>query len=140
MFKDLIRAKVVLTYMDDLIILSVDCESGIANLETVLKVASRAGLIINWRKCTFLKHQVEYLGHLIENGRISPSERKIEAVRKFPEPSNVNQLQSFLGLSGYFRKFIQNYSTITRPLSDLLKANVKFVFGEKEKEAKGNFE
>jgi len=134
-FKDLTQAKVVLTYMDDLIIPSSDFESGIANLKVVLKTASEAGLVINWRKCSFLKRQVEFLGHIIEDGRVYPSKRKIEAVQKFPEPSNVKQLQSFLGLSGYFRKFIPQYSTIARPLSDLLKANTKFIFDEKEREA-----
>jgi len=134
-FKDLIQTKIVLTYMGDLIIPSLDYESGIANLKTVLRTASEAGLVINWRKCSFLKRQVEFLGHIIEDGRVYPSKRKIEAVQKFPEPSNVKQLQSFLGLSGYFRKFIPQYSTIARPLSDLLKANTKFIFDEREREA-----
>jgi ribonuclease HI len=134
-FKDLIQAKIVLTYMDDLIIPSSDYESGITNLKVVLRTACEAGLIINWRKCSFLKRQVEFLGHIIEDGRVYPSKRKIEAVQKFPEPSNVKQLQSFLGLSGYFRKFIPQYSIIARSLNDLLKANTKYVFGVKEREA-----
>lgn len=79
-FKDLIQAKVALTYMDDLIIPSVDYKSGASNFETVLKVASEAGLIINWRKSSFLRHRVEFLGHIIENSRVYPSERKVEAV------------------------------------------------------------
>lgn len=64
--------------------------------------------------------------------RIHP---KVDAVRKFPVPANAKQMQNFLGLSGYFRKFIPQYSTIARPLSELLKANVKYVFGEKQSEA-----
>jgi len=92
----------VLTYIDDLIIPSSDYESGIVNLKAVLKTASEAGLIINWQKCSFLKRQVEFLGHIIEDGCVYPSKHKIEAMQKFPEPSNVKQLQSFLGLSGYF--------------------------------------
>lgn len=134
-FKKLIQDKVILTYMDDLIISSIDCETGVEGLRTTLKVASKAGLVINWRKCQFLQERVEFLGHVIENGHVSPSERKTEAVRKFPKPSSVKQVQSFLGLSGYFRKFIPRYSTIARPLIDLLKANSKFEFGEKERES-----
>lgn len=68
MFRNLIRDKMVLTYMDDLIISSLDSENGIANLKVVLKVASEAGLIINWHKCSFLKRRVEFLGYIIENG------------------------------------------------------------------------
>lgn len=64
-----------------------------------------------------------------------PSVNKIEAVRKFPEPMNVKQIQSFLGLSGYFRKFVPKYSIIARPLTNLLKSNVKFRFEEDEREA-----
>lgn len=63
------------------------------------------------------------------------TERKIEAVMKFPQPTNAKQNQSFLGLTGYFRKYILNYSLIARPLTNLLKLNVEFQFGEKEKAA-----
>ncbi|XP_025997281.2 uncharacterized protein LOC113005666 [Solenopsis invicta] len=134
-FKDAIRDRLVLTYLDDLIIPSVDENTGIKNFEILLKIASEAGLKINWRKCRFLQTKIEFLGHVIENGRVYPSVRKIDAVRKFPEPSNVKQIQSFLGLSGYFRKFVQKYSIIARPLTNLLKANAKFRFEEEEKGA-----
>lgn len=134
-FKDLIRVKIVLTYLDDLIIPSIDYESGIQNLEIALRVASEAGLVINWQKCSFLKERVEFLGHIIENGCISPSERKVEAIKCFPELTNIKRVQSYLGLSGYFRKFIPHYSVIARPLSNLLRANVKFEFGDEERKA-----
>ncbi|XP_043501575.1 uncharacterized protein LOC122523751 [Polistes fuscatus] len=111
-FRELIGKKIVLTYMDDLIIPSKDRESGIEYLQ-----------------------EVEFLGHVIVNGRNRPSRGKTEAVMKFPQPSSVKQIQSFLGLTGFFRKFIANYSLIARPLTDLLKADVKFEFGEKQKEA-----
>jgi len=134
-FRDLIREKTVLAYMDDLIIPSIDCETGIRNLRTVLRTASEAGLEINWSKCQFLQRRVEFLGHAIENGCVNPSERKTEAVRKFPEPKTVKQVQSFLGLSGYFRKFIPQYSIIARPLTNLLRAGTKFEFNEGERES-----
>lgn len=118
------REKVVLVYMDDLIIPSDDIESGIKNLKRVLVAASKASLIINWKKCCFLQTTVEFLGHVISNGRVRPSDRKTEAVRRFPYPTSAKQVQSFLGLSGYFRKFIPGYSTIARPLSNLLRANL----------------
>jgi len=134
-FRDLMREKVVLAYMDDLIIPSDDIESGIKKLERVLVTASEAGLRINWKKCCFLQTSVEFLGHVISNDCIRPSDRKTEAVRRFPCPTSVKQVQSFLGLSGYFRKFIPGYSAIARPLTNLLRANVKFHFGTVEKDA-----
>jgi len=82
-----------------------------------------------------LRTKIECLGHVIENGRVYPSTCKIEAIRKFPEPSNIKQVQSFLGLSGYFRKFVSKYSLIARPLTNLLKSNAKFCFGKEEKKA-----
>lgn len=101
-----------MSYMDDLIVPSVSCEIGLGNLERVLSTASKSGLVINWKKCSLLKTKVEYLGHVIENGSVRPSERKTEAVKCFPTPTNIRQIQSFLGLTGYFRKFIPGYSII----------------------------
>jgi len=91
-FRDLIQDKVVLTYMDDLIISSIDCETGIRNLQIVLKVANKTGLAINWSKCQFLQQHVEFRGHVIEDGRVSPSERKTETVRKFSQPKTSSKL------------------------------------------------
>jgi len=134
-FRDLIRNKIVLTYMDDLIVLSENENDGLENLKSVLTTATQAGLAINWEKCSFLQRRVEFLGYIIENGTVRPSERKVKVVMRFPEPRNVKQIQTFLGLSGYFRKFVPNYSTIARPLSNLLRTNVKFRFDMAERSA-----
>lgn len=88
-FKELVKRKIVLIYMDDLIVLSDNESDGLKNLKIVLDTASQAGLTINWKKCCFLKKKVEFLGHVIENRTIRPSERKIKAVACFPEPRNV---------------------------------------------------
>jgi len=134
-FRDLIREGIVLVYMDDLIIPSDDIEDGIRRIKRVFEVAEGAGLDLNWRKCCFLQTRVEFLGHVIEEGHVRPSDRKTEAVRRFPEPASVKQVQSFLGLSGYFRKFIPGYAAIAHPLSNLLRANVVFDFGVAERNA-----
>ncbi|CAK9802814.1 Transposon Tf2-6 polyprotein [Anthophora quadrimaculata] len=134
-FKELIRDKTILLYLDDLIIPSKDRESGLERLKIVLRVASEAGLLINWGKCKFLQPSVEYLGHIVEDGTVRPSEYKNEAVTRFPTPENFKQVQSFLGLTGYFRKFIAHYSLIARPLTNLLKADTKFRFDSEEQHA-----
>ncbi|GFY67060.1 enzymatic polyprotein, partial [Trichonephila inaurata madagascariensis] len=73
--------------------------------------------------------------HVVENGTIKPSTAKTQAVRKFPEPTTIKQVQSFLGLTGYFRKYIKDYSTIAKPLSDLTRKENPFVFGTLQKAA-----
>lgn len=121
--------------MDDLIVLSNNYKDGLERLRTIFETASKAGLSINWKKCCFLKRRVEFLGYIIEDGTVRPSERKTEAVKHFAEPKNIRQVQAFLGLTGYFRKFIADYSRIARPLSNLLRADAKFNFGTAEREA-----
>jgi hypothetical protein len=132
-FRDLIQKDLVLAYMDDLVIPAENEEEAIDMLKTVMRRAEEYGLLINWKKCQFLKRKIEYLGHEVENGVIRPSPGKIAAVTKFPKPTTLKQVQSFLGLTGYFRKFVKNYSIIAKPLSDLLKGERKFKFGEEEK-------
>ncbi|GBN95717.1 Retrovirus-related Pol polyprotein from transposon 297 [Araneus ventricosus] len=132
-FRPLINDGIVLPYLDDIIILSSSFEEGIERLESVLSIASEYGLEINFNKSHFLKKRIEFLGHVIEDGKIIPSTLKTKAVLNFPEPANLKQIHSFLGLTGYFRKFIPKYSTIARPLSDLLKKDRKFKFGEEER-------
>lgn len=72
----------------------------------MLATASEYGLDINWRKCNLLARRVEYLGYVIEAGTVRPSEKKISAVARFPRPTSTKAVQCFLGLTGYFRKFV----------------------------------
>lgn len=132
-FRELMVEGIVLTYLDDLIVPSRTEEEGLERLRRVLVTASDYGLNVRWKKCHFLQSQVEYLGHIVENGCVKPLKRKTLAVKQFPVPTNVKQVQSFLGLTGYFRKFIPRYSLIARPLSQLLKDGVKFQFDDEQK-------
>lgn len=134
-FRDLVVKNIVLTYLDDLIIHADDFETAIRNLEIVLDRASKFGLELNFDKCRFLQTKIEYLGHVIEGGKISPSENKIKAIANFPIPSSIKQVQSFLGLSGYFRKYVPRFSIIARPSYKLLKNDVKLKFEAEKKEA-----
>lgn len=107
--------------MDDVIILSSTPEEGIERLKKVLDVAREYGLEIKKSKCQFLKRRVSFLGFIMENGKVQPSEEKTSAIKKFPVPTTLKQIQSFLGLTGFLRKFIPSYAIIAKPLSDLLK-------------------
>ncbi|GBO12528.1 Retrovirus-related Pol polyprotein from transposon 17.6 [Araneus ventricosus] len=134
-FRDLLKDGIIIIYMDDITIPSIDELDGLKRLSRVLQTASEYGIELNLTKCNFLKSKIEFLGYIIENGKISPSLDKTVAVQNFPEPKSVKQVQSFLGLTGYFRKFIQNYALVAKPLSDLLRDNTKFYFGPEQKSA-----
>ncbi|XP_011688730.1 PREDICTED: uncharacterized protein K02A2.6-like [Wasmannia auropunctata] len=134
-FSEEIKKGVVIPYLDDLIIASSDVEENIKRLKRVLQTASEYGLEINVKKCQFLVKRVTFLGYVIEDGALHPSPDKTQAVASFPEPRSLKDIQSFLGLTGYFRKFIANYANIAKPLSDLLRKNEKFRFTEKERNA-----
>jgi len=107
----------IVVYMDDIIILSV--------LKEVLEVASKAGLRIKWEKGQFLKPKITFLGYLIKNGTIAPTDDKVKAVVNFPAPQSRKALERFLGLTSYLRRFMKGYALEANPLSDLLRKTDK---------------
>ncbi|GFT61957.1 retrovirus-related Pol polyprotein from transposon 297, partial [Trichonephila clavipes] len=132
-FRKLIRDNVLILYMSDLLIPSQNEAEGLNKLRVVLQTATDFGLELNLKKCNFLQRTIEFLGYMIENGTIKPSLSKTQAaVQSFPQPQTSRKLQSFIGLTNYFRKFIPNYALISRLLSNLLRDNVKFKFGPTE--------
>lgn len=122
-------------YLDDLIVIAPDVKEGIRRLQRVLQMASEYGLDLNKNKCHLLQSSLEYLGYVIKDGEILPSPSKIQTVLNFPEPRSLKDVQSFLGLSGYFRKFIKVYSIKARPLTEMLKKESTFQFNVKVKES-----
>ncbi|GFX97001.1 retrovirus-related Pol polyprotein from transposon opus [Trichonephila clavipes] len=138
-FRDRTRKGIVISYLDDLVIPAKKEKEGLEKLKIIFEVAKKYGLEIKFKKCQFLKKKIEFLGHIAESGTIKPSPTKTLAVRKFPEPTTIKQVQSFLGLTGYFRKYIKDYSKIAKPLSDLTRKENLFVFffffGTQQKEA-----
>ncbi|GFX92977.1 retrovirus-related Pol polyprotein from transposon 17.6 [Trichonephila clavipes] len=136
-FRNLTRKGIVISYLDDLVIPAINKQEGLEKLKIIFVVAKKYGLEIKFKKCQFLKKKIEFLGHIVESGNIKPSPTKTIAVRKFPEPTTIKQVQSFLGLTGYFCKYIKDYSKIAKPLSDVTrKENLfDFFFGTQQKEA-----
>lgn len=134
-FRELVSKKILEVYVDDLIIWAETEEENLRKLDMVLKVAADFNLIFNWPKCRFLQRKVEFLGHVIEKGTVRPSLEKTKAIENFPEPKRVKDIQAFLGLSGFFRRFINGYSLMARPLTDLTRKETKFVFGAPQRQA-----
>ena len=115
-------------YIDDVFIYSDTWEEHLAILRTFFERLSSAMLTVNLAKSEFGCARVNYLGHIVGQGQVKPIDAKISAISSFPKPENKKQLMRFLGMSGYYRKFCPNFSSITEPLTQLLRKNVKFVW------------
>jgi hypothetical protein len=124
-FASMIR-KCVLVFVDDILIYSHTLQAHIEHLDEVFKLLEQNQLFVKKSKCSFAQRSLEYLGHIISAEGVSTDPAKIEAVQRWPRPSNVKQLRGFLGLAGYYRKFIRYFGVLCRPLTQLLKKNALF--------------
>ena len=97
----------------------------------MLEKLRRNRLYGKFSKCDFWLEEVAFLGHVITAEGVAVDPTKIEAVVNWRQPSNVSEIRSFLGLAEYYRRFIENFSTIAKPLTNLLKNDTKFVWDEK---------
>ncbi|XP_030586939.1 uncharacterized protein K02A2.6-like [Archocentrus centrarchus] len=122
-------------FLDDIIVTGVDEETHLANLAAVLARLEKYGLRANKNKCEFFQDAIEYCGHKIDRHGLHKTKDKVDAVLKAPEPKNVSQLRSFLGLINYYHKFLPNLSTVLHPLHLLLQQNVKWKWTKECEEA-----
>lgn len=119
-----------LVYLDDIIVYAKNLSDHNNKLINVFERLRIHNLKIEPDKCEFLKRQVLFLGHIVTEAGLCPDPAKVTAVMSFPVPKNVKQIKSFLGLSGYYRKFINNYSAIANPMTNLLRKDIKFNWDE----------
>ncbi|CAM4631353.1 unnamed protein product [Lepidochelys kempii] len=108
-------------YLDDVAIFSDSWADHLEHLQKVLERIREAGLTVKAKKCQIGLNRVTYLGHQVGQGTISPLQAKVDAIQKWPVPKSKKQVQSFLGLAGYYRRFVPHYSQIAAPLTDLTK-------------------
>ncbi|UYV65435.1 K02A2.6-like [Cordylochernes scorpioides] len=130
-----LRWQICLCYLDDVIIYSSDFQTHIKRLEAVLRCFSESNLKLNAKKCRFAFEELEILGHITNQEGIKPAEYNIKAVRDFPQPKKAKEVQSFLGMCSYYRKFIKDFSLIADPLTSLIRKNVQFIWTGKQEEA-----
>ena len=109
-----------LVYLDDIIIFSSTFEEHIDRLTAVFSRLQEHNLKLKASKCEFMMSQVTYLGHIVSQEGIQTDPEKTSAIRDWPVPQNIKDVRSFLGFTGYYRRFIQNFARIARPLNDLL--------------------
>jgi hypothetical protein len=128
-FSDLIE-KVMEVFMDNFSIYGKTFEGCLANLDKVLKRCQMADLVLNWEKCHFMIREGIVLGHKTSEKGIEVDKPKIEVIEQLPPPTNVKGICSFLGHARFYRRFIQNFSQIARPLMHLLAKDAPFIFTE----------
>ncbi|GBG65882.1 hypothetical protein CBR_g54173 [Chara braunii] len=120
----------VLIYLDDILVYSWSLDEHVEHLRTVLERLRQAKYKANHDKCEFARQELEYLGHYVTPQGIRPLADKIEALRVWPEPTNTTDVRSFMGLAGYYQRFITGYSRIAAPMTILQSPKVPFVFDD----------
>jgi hypothetical protein len=130
-FEQQIR-KSVLVFVDDILIYSNSIEEHAKHLAEVFNILKQHDLYVKRSKCTFAQPSLEYLGHIISAAGVGTDPSKIAAVKSWPKPSNLKQLRGFLGLAGYYRKFIRGFGAICKPLTNLLRKHAQFLWTPQE--------
>jgi hypothetical protein len=127
--------KFVIVFIDDILIYSKNLEDHARHLHIILQRLREHHLYAKFSKCEFWLDTVKFLGHTISSDGISVDPSKVQQVMDWKPPTSVHQICSFLGLAGYYRRFIPDFSKITKPMTEFLKKGVKFSWNEKCEEA-----
>lgn len=127
--KDL-QNDVCLVYLDDIIVFSTSLQEHIINLEKVFKKLRESNFKIQLDKSEFLKLETEFLGHVVSTEGVKPNPDKIKAIAKYPLPKTTTEIKRFLGLLGYYRKFIPDFARITKPMTQCLKKGSKITLDQ----------
>ncbi|KAJ9557045.1 hypothetical protein OSB04_011659 [Centaurea solstitialis] len=127
--------KFVIVFIDDILIYSRSKEDHEHHLRLILELLKAEQLYAKFSKCEFWIREVHFLGHVVNKEGIHVDPAKVEAVKKWEAPKTPTEIRQFLGLAGYYRRFIANFSKIAQPLTTLTQKDKKFIWGEKQEEA-----
>ncbi|GJV52582.1 putative reverse transcriptase domain-containing protein [Tanacetum coccineum] len=127
--------KFVIIFIDDILIYSKSEEEHAEHLKLILELLKNEELYAKFSKCEFLLLKVKFLGHVIDSKGIHVDPAKIESIKDWTSPKTLTEIRQFLGLSSYYRRFIEGFSKIAKPMTKLTQKNVKFDWSEKAKAA-----
>ncbi|GJY96141.1 reverse transcriptase domain-containing protein [Tanacetum coccineum] len=127
--------KFVIVFIDDILIYSKSEEEHEVHLKTILDLLKKEKLYAKFSKCEFWLKEVQFLGHVVNRDGIHVDPSKVESVKNWKTPESPMEIRSFLGLAGYYQRFIKNFSKIAKPLTQLTQKNKAYVWGEEQEEA-----
>ncbi|GJX71174.1 reverse transcriptase domain-containing protein [Tanacetum coccineum] len=127
--------KFVIVFIDDILIYSKSEEEHEVHLKTILDLLKKEKLYAKFSKCEFWLKEVQFLGHVVNRDGIHVDPSKVESVKNWKTPESSTEIRSFLGLAGYYRRFIENFSKIAKPLTLLTQKNKTYVWGDEQDEA-----
>ncbi|XP_043496493.1 uncharacterized protein LOC122520501 [Polistes fuscatus] len=121
-----LQGEEMFVYLDDVVLYARSLNEHQAKFNKLAHCLRIANLKLQPDKCEFLRREVAYLGHIIGENGVKPDPKKLKAVKEFPRPNNIKSIRQFLGLAGYYRRFIPAFSKVAKPLTDLLKKEALF--------------
>ncbi|GJR92180.1 reverse transcriptase domain-containing protein [Tanacetum coccineum] len=127
--------KFVIVFIDDILIYSKNKKEHEEYLRTILEFLKKEELYAKFSKCEFWIPKVQFLGHVINSEGIHVDPAKIESIKDWVSPKSPTEIRQFLGLAGYYRRFIEGFSKIAKPMTKLTQKKVKFVWGDKQEAA-----
>ncbi|GJS04585.1 putative nucleotidyltransferase, ribonuclease H [Tanacetum coccineum] len=127
--------KFVIVFIDDILIYSHNEKEHKEHLKTILELLKEEELYAKFSKCEFWINTVKFLGHVIDSSGIHVDPAKIEAVKNWASPTTPSEIRQFLGLAGYYRRFIEGFSKIAKPMTELTQKDRKFDWGEEQETA-----
>ena len=120
----------VIAFIDEFLIYSRSKEEHASHLRVVLQTLKDRQLFAKFSKCEFWLQSIAFVGHIVTSEEIHVASQKIEAVKQWPRPTSATDIRSFLGLAGYYRRFVEGFSSITTPLTRLTQKMVKFEWSD----------
>jgi hypothetical protein len=130
-----LKGKFVYNFMDDLVVYSSSFEEHLVHLREIFARLEKAGFTLNQEKLHLARQEITFLGHLVSAQGIRILPERVEAIRNFPSPRNLKAVRRFLGMAGFYGRFIDRFSQIVEPLHALKRKNVKFVWGDVQQSA-----
>ena len=119
--------KCVILYLDDILIYSKDVEEHHNQVRNVLQTLINNNLYAKLEKCEFDQNKVEFLGYILSGDGVSTDPKKIKSVEEWPRPENLKDVQRFIGLCNYYRRFVKDFAKTAKPLHNLTRKNIKFL-------------